>query len=132
MKKNDGKDLPEKRLVWKLKDKPSAEGVAMLVEHGVLSKEEAREIILREVTEDTDEVKALKEMVETLQEMVRDLLSRPNIQLVPYTKVIEVPRRLTPYWERYWTAGSTAGDMVNMSSSSSGTTGNTTYTLSIG
>lgn len=119
-----------KRLVWKLKELPSAEGVSKLVEQGVLEKEEAREILFKETTEDTDEVKALKEMVQTMKEMVDDLLKRPNVQLVPYTKVVEVPRRYKPYWEENWicTTSGSGGLSIN---STSGSSGNTTYTMSV-
>ena len=117
----------EKKLTWKFKELPTASEVAQLVETGVIKPEEARDILFKEEVKQSDEVEALKEMVNTLQEMVKDLLARPNVtQIVPFTRVVEVPRRLNPYWEKYW-----VGDNVRMS----GTTGDqykTNYTLSIG
>lgn len=121
MKKEVAKAEEEKQLIWRIQEKPSGLAVAKLVEHGVIDKAEARAILFREEVKQSDEVEALKEMVNTLQEMVKDLLSRQNTQI---TRVIEVPNRITPYWQKYWTAGS-------LSTGAVGTSGNTTYTLSI-
>lgn len=40
-----------KKIMWRLRDLPSAEGVAMLVEQGVLTVQEARFILLGETEE---------------------------------------------------------------------------------
>lgn len=40
-----------KKIMWRLRDLPTAEGVAMLVEQGVLTIEEARFILLGETEE---------------------------------------------------------------------------------
>ena len=116
----------EKQLVWKLQEKPSGHVVAELVAQGVIDKEEARQILFREEVKQSDEVVALKEMVNTLSEMVKDLMSRKsNVTLVPYEKVVTIPRRFEPYWIN--AVGGTGG--ITMSSTS-GTGGSTTYTLS--
>lgn len=44
-----------KRILWRLRDLPSAEGVAMLVGQGVLTVEEARFILLGETNEEKKE-----------------------------------------------------------------------------
>ena len=93
----------EKKLTWKFKELPTASEVAQLVETGVIKPEEARDILFKEDVKQSDEVEALKEMVNTLQEMVKDLLARQNsVHIVPYTRVIEVPTRYQPYWEKVW------------------------------
>lgn len=126
MKKNE-ETQEEKKLVWKFKDLPSAEAVSSLVKENVITPEEARSILFREEVKRSDEVEALQEMVKTLSEMVKDLMSRSqSVTLVPYTKVVTVPRRYEPYWIN--AVGSTGG--ITMSSTS-GTSGNTTYTLSV-
>jgi hypothetical protein len=127
MKKNEETTkVEETKLVWKLKDLPDAEAVASLVETKVITPEEARGILFREEVKQSDEVEALKEMVATLQGMVKEFLSRPTgIVNVPYTRVIEVPARQNPYWNKYWTA--TAGNTTLTTTNS----GNAVYTLSI-
>lgn len=125
MKKNEATQVEEKQLVWRISEKPTAEAVASLVETKVITPEEARTILFREEVKQSDEVEALQEMVKTLSEMVKELLSRQSsVTLVPYTKVVTVPRRWEPYWIN---AAGTTG--VTMSSTSAG--GQTTYTLSV-
>jgi hypothetical protein len=122
----------EKKLVWKFKDLPSAGAIASLVEQKVITAEEARGILFKEEVKQSDEVEALKEMVNALKDMVKDLLSRQNnVTLVPYTKVIEVPTRIRPYFDRYWmnSSGTTLGGYVDTTTSS--TNGTTTYTMSV-
>ncbi len=133
MKNEEKGDSPEeKKLVWKFKDLPTAGEVAELVDTEVITPQEARAILFKEEVKQSDEVEALKEMVNTLQEMVKDLLSRPNVQLVPYTKIVEVPARTVPYWDRYWagttTTGGTLGSVIN--TTAIGGSGSTTYTMS--
>lgn len=99
MTKKEAAKAEEKKLIWKFKELPTASEVAKLVETGVINPQEGREILFREKDKQSDEVEALKAMVEALQEMVKDLISRQsNITLVPYTKVVEVPKRYGPYW----------------------------------
>lgn len=118
----------EKKLTWKLKELPTADSIGRLVDTGVITPQEARDILFKEEEKQSDEVEALKEMVNTLQEMVKDLMNRDQrVNFAPYTRVIEVPRRHEPYWEKVWcdTSGTTL----------TATTGNrykTNYTLSIG
>lgn len=127
MKKNETGEQPdETSLVWKLAEKPTAEAVASLVETEVITPKEARKILFREENKG-DEVEALKEMVSTLQEMVKDLLNRQPTHI---TKVIEVPVRQVPYWNKvFLTGGGTYGGVINTSSTSAGS-GNVTYTMS--
>lgn len=132
MTKKAEKAEEKKQLVWKLSEKPSGHVVAELVAQGVITKDEARSILFREEVKESDEIIALKEMVNALKEMVKDLLSRQNnVTLVPYTKVIEVPTRIKPYFDRYWTnsSGTTLGGYVDTTTSTSN--GTTIYTMSI-
>lgn len=127
MTKNEAAKAEEKKLTWKFKELPTAGEVAQLVDTGVIKPEEARDILFKEEVKQSDEVEALKEMVNTLQQMVKDLLARPQpTTIVPFTKVIEVPRRLNPYWEKYWVSSST-----NMMPTAQDRR-STEYTLSIG
>ena len=129
MKKNEEivEQKQETKLIWKMKDLPTADSVGKLVDVGVITANEARSILFKEVTKDSDEVEALKEMVKSLQEMVTDLLSRQNnVTLVPYTKIVEVPSRSTPYWNKYWTCS----DAITCSTSANGS-GYTTYSMLI-
>lgn len=134
MKKNEdkGESPDEKKLIWKFKDLPTADEVSKLVDTKVITPEEARAILFREEVKQSDELDALREMVNVLQEMVKDLLSRPNnVQFVPYTKVIKVPAWSTPYWNKYWADGKTFLGTTTNTVTTTGSSGNTAYTLSV-
>lgn len=119
----------EKKLVWKMKELPTADSIGKLVDTKVITAKEARAILFKEDSKESTEVEALKEMVDALQEMVTDLLNRPQgVQIVPYTKIVEVPTRIAPYWDRHWSNGSTGGLTVN---ATTGDRINTVYTLSV-
>jgi hypothetical protein len=94
-------ETPKNKLTWRLSDLPTASEVASLVDSNVLSIDEARQILIKEEVpkSNSEEIEALKDMVAKLQETVKDLLSRPPTINIPFTKVIEVPRRYRPYWE---------------------------------
>lgn len=130
MTKKETAQAEEKQLVWKFKQLPTAGEVAQLVETKVITPEQAKAILFKEEVKRSDEVEALKAMVEALQEMVKDLLSRDNnITLVPYTKVVEVPAKRVPYWNQYWmTSGGTG--VIN-TTSTTGYNGSAQYTLSV-
>lgn len=127
MKKNEENVAKqETKLIWKMKELPTAESIGKLVDTKVITPEEARAILFKEEVKQSDEVEALKEMVESLQAMVKDLLARNNnITFVPYTRVVEIPNRHTPYWDKYWTDGTV------LCSTTGTTSGHTTYSLSI-
>ena len=131
MKKNETTQVEEKKLVWKLKDLPDAEAVASLVQTKVITPEEARGILFKEEVKQSDEVEALKLMVRVLQEMVKDLMNRPrDIQYVPYTKIVEVPNRLSPYWINAIGSSTDLGTL-RLTSKTTGYAGNASYTLSV-
>jgi len=133
MKKENAKAEEEKKLVWKMKELPNADSIGKLVDTKVITAEEARSILFKEEVKQSDEVEALKEMVNALKEMVKDLLSRQNnVTLVPYTKVIEVPTRIRPYFDRYWASGSSGGTLNGYVDTTTTTgSGTTTYTMSV-
>ena len=84
----------DKSLIWRLKELPTGDEVAQLVEQGVVTKQEARELLFKESLEqDKDiEVKALTEQVKFLEKIV-DQLSKGGVNGVSYTPV---------YPTRYW------------------------------
>lgn len=126
-KGNLNKDIPvEKKLVWKFKDLPTASEVANLVDMKIITAEEARSMLFKEEVKQSDEVEALKEMVNALQEMVNELISRSSVQYVPFTKVVEIPSRANPYWDKYWLKTGTIS-----TTATTGSNGNTVYTMSI-
>lgn len=103
-----------KKMVWRLKDLPTGDEVAALVEQGVLSKDEAREILLRDEEEENkdEKVKALKEQIEFLQKVV-DALTRRQYTTITYTPTYPVT-----YWSGW--SGTLGSGVVTCYASSTG------------
>lgn len=89
-KKND-----ERTVNWKLKDAPTAAGVAALVEQGVLTAAEGRVIVVED-TSKGEKIKALEEQVEFLKSIVEKLSSNINQPQVVYKYIHDY--RPTRYW----------------------------------
>lgn len=92
-------------LVWRLKELPTAEGVSRLVEQGIITADQARDILFsKPVEKNTDEEnKALKEQVKFLQELVDRLVSQRHSIAVPYTYTVKTP---LVYWNNLTTYSS--------------------------
>lgn len=98
-------------LVWRLKERPSAEGVSRLVEQKVITSEEARALLFSKKNP-SEEIEALKEQVEFFKGLVENLSKqRTTITSIPYTHVIKTP---TPYWSGIttWAGSSTNGTVL--------------------
>lgn len=83
------------KLNWRLKDLPTADEIASLVEQEVITKEEAREMLFKDKDElKVDEkVKSLKEQIEFLEGVVDRLTKNRSSWTWTYT-----PSYPTIYW----------------------------------
>lgn len=63
----------KKNLTWQLAELPTGGELADLVSEGVISKEEAREIMFGSADNDKETIKALEEQVDFLRELVTEL-----------------------------------------------------------
>lgn len=88
----------EEQLVWRLKERPTAEGVARLVEQGIIKSDEARTLLFSTMEEkNNEEIKALKEQVKYFQGLVESLIAQRNTTtIVPYTHIVKTP---FTYWK---------------------------------
>jgi hypothetical protein len=64
----------DKKIAWRLKELPTGGEVAELVEAGVLTKDEAREIIIKETDkqDDSELIEALKKQIKFLEDLVKE------------------------------------------------------------
>lgn len=88
----------EDKLFWRLSGLPTALEVRDLVTAGIITPEEAKDILFntKEAKDSDDELKALKEQVEFLQGLIKTLSNRGNsVTYVPYKYEFTTP---TPYW----------------------------------
>lgn len=112
---------------WRLSEKPSTENLKQLVEAGILTKEEAKEIILSEdkaVSVPESELKDIKDELALVRELITKL-NRPTQVVREYIELYPTPRPwVQPYI--YWC--STDCDTMITASGSGGVT-NATYAI---
>jgi len=131
-----------KKLIWRLKEQPSTESLRGLVKDGLLTKEEAHEILFSVEEEsragsgvETLQVENLKAEIKFLRELVEKLSNGSHSPVVTIIKEIEVQ---VPTYKRYpwyvpyvtWCAND-SGQYLNSGSSSSyplGLTGGGNFT----
>lgn len=120
-------------LIWRLKERPSAEGVSTLVAQGVISTDEARELLFskKEEKDTSEENRALKEQIKFLQGLVETLTrQRSTTTYVPYAYTVKTPSR---YWDDIgvWCKTTGAIDVSTLSTFSKGSGVNESMTLSV-
>jgi polyhydroxyalkanoate synthesis regulator phasin len=110
--------MTKQELKWRLKDLPDATGIAELVKQGVVTKEEARELLFNKVDQtDGDKVQALEKQIAFLEEMVRELAKNRTVNTFHTTEII---KRYEPYYyPRYWMQSSGIGGNVAMAANNS-------------
>jgi hypothetical protein len=89
----------KKNLTWKLKEMPTGGELADLVETGVISKEEAREIMFGSAENDKEKVKALEEQLEFLRDLVKELSKNRTTTIYDWTYAKPIKYYNSPYWK---------------------------------
>ena len=105
-----------KKIIWRLKEQPSSESLRELVKDGVLTKEEAREILFSSETEEDRDKESLKSEIKFLRELV-EKLSASKTTIIETIREVEKPWRNYPWHNPYMVWCSGTADM----SASSGT-----------
>lgn len=90
------------KIVWRLKEQPSSESLRELVKDGILTKEEAREILFSSETEENRDKKSLESEIKFLRELV-DKLSSGRTQILETIREVESPWRKYPWYNPYIT-----------------------------
>jgi len=96
--------MTKKTLKWRLKELPDATSVAGLVEQGVVTKEEARNILFDEFEElkASEREKELQRQVEFLEDLVKEL-SRNRTTVMSWPVYIEKYVKTWPSpWPQVW------------------------------
>jgi hypothetical protein len=136
------------KIKWRLANRPTPNEVDMLFTSGLLTKEEAREILFSLETQEDRDVDALKSEIKFLRDLVQKLSGRSTI--VETIRIVEKPYLQYPWYQPYavWcvsggnnaisgTAGAqystttaidSASNAIYMMNASSGTTDNITTT----
>ena len=88
----------KKELVWRLATKPTAHEVTELLSNGIISKEEAKEILFNQKENDSRDIKSLESEIKFLRDLV-EKLSKNNNQITTIIKEIQ-PHYVQHGWYR--------------------------------
>lgn len=93
----------EKTLKWKLSEKPTAENLRSLVEIGIMTKEEAKKIVLDESSISQSDIEEIKAEMSLLRKMILEL-SEKSGKSIEIVRIIEreIPVYKDYYWHRPW------------------------------
>src|SRR3990167_8079487 len=96
-----------KKIVWRLKEQPTPGSLGELVKEGLLTKDEAREILFNSETEDERDKKSLESEIKFLRELVEKLSNNNNSKIVEIIREVEIPWRKYDWYKPYviWSTG---------------------------
>lgn len=108
------------KIVWRLKEQPTSGSLQGLVLNGILTKDEAREILFSSETEEDRDKKSLEFEIKFLRDLVERLSQGNNTRIVEVIKEIRVPYYQSPWYYpyQYW-CGSNSGIATYTTSDSS-------------
>lgn len=100
------------KLKWRLSKLPDSHEVTLLVEKGILKKEEAREILFSLETDEDRDNKSLQEEIKFLRALAEKLaLNGQNISRT--IEVVKVPYYTQPWFTPYAVYCNSIGDIVS-------------------
>lgn len=97
--------MKKTKIVWRLKEQPTAEKLRDLVSSGILNKEEARQILFssEEVTE--RDIESFKSEIKFLRELVEKLSKHNNqrvVEVIREVVEVETPIYIRQPWYPYY------------------------------
>ena len=100
-----------KKLIWRLKEQPTSESLRELVSAGLLSKDEAREVLFSTNEEIERDAKSLEAEIKFLRELVDKLAKNQTASVVETIRYIEKPYQSYPWHNQYinWCNGHNSG-----------------------
>jgi len=84
----------EKILKWRLAEKPTAQALQDLVKSQIITKEEARQILLEEGEYTSKDLQEIKDELSLLRKLVLETSNS--------THIIRIIEREVPTWKPYW------------------------------
>lgn len=109
--------MTKTKIKWRLGTLPTPDEVTLLLDKGVLTKDEAREILFSQETEEDKKVKELEAEIKFLKRLVEEL-SVSRSKVVETIRYIEKPFNQYGWWHPYQVYCSTS----NLISGSAGIT----------
>lgn len=90
-----------KKIKWRLGKLPSPDEVALLLDKGVLTKDEAREILFSLETDEDRDKASLQEEIKFLRELVQRLSNNNRTEIIRQIEYIEMPYRKYGWYQPY-------------------------------
>jgi polyhydroxyalkanoate synthesis regulator phasin len=94
-----------KKIIWRLKESPTTEKLSNLVRDGILTKDEAREILFNLTDESERSIESYQQEIKFLRELIEKLSNRT--QIVEVIKEVRHIHDSHPWYTPYhgWTTG---------------------------
>ena len=107
-----------KKLVWRLKEQPTADSLRELVRDKLLTNEEAREILFNETEETARDMKSLESEIKFLRELVEKLSNGRQSKIIEIIKTVHAPYYQQQWYQPYQTwCGEVTGGNYSLGSS---------------
>lgn len=123
-----------KKIIWRLANRPTPDEIIALQSSGLLTKEEAREILFNEQEDTARDAKSLESEIKFLRELV-ERLSKNKSNIIETIRYIEKPYYGQRWYAPYatWCSSGTSGNYSNGTAllTSTGTT-NALYAVASG
>lgn len=113
----DKKQIMKTKIKWRLANRPTPNELTDLVTSGILTKDEAREILISHETDEDRDKASLQDEIKFLRQLVQRL-SEGKSQIVETIRYIEKPYYTKPWYQPY---------VYYCSSGSTGTTATAGY-----
>lgn len=97
----------KKKIIWRLANRPTSSEIIDLLNAGLLTKDESREILLTEETEEKVSEDSLKSEIKFLRELVEKLARSSQVPIVETIRYVEKPYRQYDWYRPYatWCGG---------------------------
>lgn len=121
------------KIKWRLKQLPTVGELALLVHDGILTKEQAQEVLFSLETDEDRDKQSLQDEIKFLRELVESLSKNKPERIVETIRYIEKPYVTAPWYHPYYVyANSTTGNSGGLYVTTSGTAGlATTSTMNL-
>lgn len=86
------------KIVWRLKEHPTTKNIQELVTTGILTKDEAREILFSSEAEEDRDKRSLENEIKFLRSVVEKLSQGANTKIIEVVREIATPRYLNYPW----------------------------------
>ncbi|MCR4286334.1 MAG: hypothetical protein NUW00_05565 [Candidatus Kaiserbacteria bacterium] len=131
------------RNVWRLANRPTSEDVVKLLSSGIITKEEAKDILFNVEEEGERDKKSLESEIKFLRELVERLSNGNQTKIIETIRYVEKPYIQYPWYQpyQYWCGTSSLGSVTTSTNnalndlvggtytSAKSTSGNAMYTI---